>query len=209
MAEDEELFHVVSMNDEKAKIIAMELANDKGRMVLDAIFEGKKSSSEISKELNINLPTVLFHIERLIDAGVIKVIDTNLSKKFREIKYYGPSKRAILIIPEKERSSLDDVSGGLISGINAKLLGITGMLGAALSGGFIRLFSKSSDMADKAVLEVQNDCLAPTTEGVRDAASTFLTLPSNMEIVGIVIAAAVIAVSVVMVAQRVLKKRKN
>jgi len=209
MAEDDKLFHIVSMNDEKAKIIAMELANDKGRMVLDAIFEGKKSSSQISKELNINLPTVLFHIERLIDAGVIKVIDTNLSKKFREIKYYGPSKKAILIIPEKEMPEVESMTHSLMSGITAKLIGITGVMGAALSGGLIKLFSKSSLPAENDTFEVltSQPPASAADEGMRNVIGAVQELPSTMEIMGIVAFAAIIAISITMVYLRTKGKR--
>jgi len=69
MEEFDEIFHIVSIKDDKAKILAMELANDKGRKVLDAIFENKKSSSDLAKELNLGLPTILFHIERLKETG--------------------------------------------------------------------------------------------------------------------------------------------
>lgn len=206
MSENEDLFHIVSMNDEKAKIIAMELANDKGRMVLDAIFQGKKSSSEISKELGMSLPTVLFHIERLIETGVIKVIDTNLSKKFREIKYYGPSKKAILIIPEKEMASLENVTNGLLSGINAKLIGITGFMAAVFSGGLIKIFSDSSTPVKSDSFDVLSSP-PPLEEETRNVVDAISTLPSTTEMIAIVIAAAVIAISITMVYQRVIMKR--
>ena len=136
----DEIFHVVHLKDDKAKILAMELANDKGRLVLEKVFEGRKSSSELAKELNMGLPTVLFHVERLLEAGLIKVIDTNLSKKFREIKYYGPSKQAILIIPPSVTQ--EEMTAPLLSRATAKIAGVTSILGAGLSAVLLNVFSK-------------------------------------------------------------------
>jgi len=210
MAENnEDLFHVISMNDENAKIIAMELANDKGRMVLESIFEGKKSSSEVAKELNMSLPTVLFHIERLKDTGVIKVIETNLSKKFREIKYYGPTKKAILIIPSKNKEPIESAANSIFTGINAKLVGITGFIGAMLSGGMIKLFSNKSlpvENWDNEILTappIEDAVLEGSRQGIDAAVQT---LPSTGTIIAIVLAATVLAMSIAFMYQKVRKK---
>jgi DNA-binding transcriptional ArsR family regulator len=203
-----ELFHVVSMKDERAKIVAMEIANDKGRQVLECIFEGKKSTSDIANELNMGLSTVMFHIERLREAGLIKVVDTELSKKFREIKYYGPSKQAILIVPPSDEDAKRVVASSMRSPLSAKLIGVTSLIGATLSGALLALFSNKTtvypDVLKAPAPDEQADILVNATE----VAETAYTLPSTEAIVGIVIVAALVSLGIMM-GYAAYKKRKT
>ena len=106
----EEVVHVMTTDEKNAKLLAMELANDKGREILESIFRSPKNPSELAEELNMPLPTVMFHIERFLEIGMIQVVETELSKKWREIKYYGPAKKAILIIPAQKRETMESIT---------------------------------------------------------------------------------------------------
>ena len=196
----DEIFHVVHLKDDKAKILAMELANDKGRLVLEKVFEGRKSSSELAKELNMGLPTVLFHVERLLEAGLIKVIDTNLSKKFREIKYYGPSKQAILIIPPSVTQ--EDMTAPLLSRATAKIAGVTSILGAGLSAVLLNVFSKEVPIPGERIFSeppimAQDNVLEVTKLPTESVEEIVRTLPSLEVTAGIILISAAVAVMVV------------
>lgn len=216
MSNIDEIFHVVHLKDDKAKILAMELANDKGRLVLEKIFEGKKSSSEIAKELGMGLPTVLFHVERLLEAGLIKVIDTNLSKKFREIKYYGPSKQAILILPPSVEQ--EEMTAPLLSRATGKIAGVTSLIGAGLSAVLLNVFSKETVINAKDVFN-ESESIATTSqdnilEVTRPAAQLTTeeivkTLPSLEMTIGIVLLSAAIALTAVWVAKRIIDQRHS
>ncbi len=196
----DEIFHVVHLKDDKAKLLAMELANDKGRLVLEKVFEGRKSSSELAKELNMGLPTVLFHVERLLEAGLIKVIDTNLSKKFREIKYYGPSKQAILIIPPSVTQ--EEMTAPLLSRATAKIAGVTSILGAGLSAVLLNVFSKEVPIPGERIFSeppimAQDNVLEVTKLPTESVEEIVRTLPSLEVTVGIILISAAVAVMVV------------
>ena len=196
----DEIFHVVHLKDDKAKILAMELANDKGRLVLEKVFEGRKSSSELAKELNMGLPTVLFHVERLLEAGLIKVIDTNLSKKFREIKYYGPSKQAILIIPPSVTQ--EEMTAPLLSRATAKIAGVTSILGAGLSAVLLNVFSKEVPIPGERIFSeppimAQDNVLEVTKLPTESVEEIVRTLPSLEVTVGIILISAAVALMVV------------
>lgn len=210
MSNIDEIFHVVHLKDDKAKILAMELANDKGRLVLEKVFEGKKSSSEIAKELGMGLPTVLFHVERLLDAGLIKVIDTNLSKKFREIKYYGPSKQAILIIPPSVDQ--EDMTAPLLSRATGKIAGATSLIGAGISAVLLNLFSKevtvpARDFFGEPPLTAQDNMLEATKLPTEPVEEIVRTLPSTEMTVGIIVLSAALAIAMVYVVKKILDKK--
>ncbi len=130
-----EIVHVSTTKEKNTKKIALELANDTGRKILEEIYDSKRiTASEIAENLQIPLPTVLFHTERLTELNLVKVADTKLSKKFREIKYYSPAKKAILIIPAQKEEAILSIKNALQTRIVAPLslliaLGITVTIG--------------------------------------------------------------------------------
>jgi len=130
-----EIVHISTTKEKNTKKIALELANDTGRKILEEIYNlNIITASEIAENLQIPLPTVLFHIERLTELNLVKVADTKLSKKFREIKCYSPAKKAILIIPAQEKETISSIKNALQARIVAPLslliaLGITVTIG--------------------------------------------------------------------------------
>lgn len=128
----EEVLHVFRTDEDKAKLLAMQIANDRGREVLECIFQGRpKSASEIARELEVPLPTVMFHIDRFLEIGIIKIAKTRMSRKLREIKYYGPAKRAILIIPYQEEETMSYIANAVKTSVITPL---TVALVVAVSG---------------------------------------------------------------------------
>ena len=95
----QEHIEVISTEDERIKIIGEELANDTGRAIFGKISQGVSSTNDLAKSLNISLPLVNWHINRLLGVGLIKVEKTELSSKNKQMKYYGPVKTAFVIVP--------------------------------------------------------------------------------------------------------------
>ncbi|MGI0087612.1 MAG: ArsR/SmtB family transcription factor [Nitrosotalea sp.] len=100
----EEYLEVISTDDERIKIIGEELANDTGRAIFGKISQGVASSNELAKALEISLPLVNWHINRLLSVGLIKVDKVEMSQKNKQMKYYGPVKTALVIIPPQNPS---------------------------------------------------------------------------------------------------------
>ncbi|MDE1843674.1 MAG: winged helix-turn-helix transcriptional regulator, partial [Thaumarchaeota archaeon] len=90
---------MISTDDERIKIIGEELANDTGRAIFGKISQGVTSSNELAKTLEISLPLVNWHINRLLSVGLIKVDKVEMSQKNKQMKYYGPVKMAFVIVP--------------------------------------------------------------------------------------------------------------
>src|SRR6476660_2342523 len=100
----QEHIEVISTEDERIKIIGEELANDTGRAIFGKISQGVSSTNDIAKSLNTSLPLVNWHINRLLDVGLIKIEKIELSSKNKQMKYYGPVKTALVIIPPENSS---------------------------------------------------------------------------------------------------------
>ena len=99
----EEYLEIISTEDERIKIIGEELANDTGRAIFGKISQGIASSNDLAKALNISLPLINWHINRLLSVGLVKIEKIELSSKNKQMKYYGPVKTALVIIPPEEQ----------------------------------------------------------------------------------------------------------
>jgi len=95
----EEYIEIISTEDERIKIIGEELANDTGRAIFGKISQGISSSNDLAKALNVSLPLITWHINRLLSVGLIKIEKIEMSSKNKQMKYYGPVKTALVIIP--------------------------------------------------------------------------------------------------------------
>jgi len=100
----EEYLEIISTEDERIKIIGEELANDTGRAIFGKISQGIASPNDLAKALNISLPLINWHINRLLSVGLVKVEKIELSSKNKQMKYYGPVKTALVIIPPENAS---------------------------------------------------------------------------------------------------------
>jgi len=100
----EEYLEIISTEDERIKIIGEELANDTGRAIFGKISQGIASPNDLAKALNISLPLINWHINRLLSVGLVKVEKIELSSKNKQMKYYGPVKTALVIITPENSS---------------------------------------------------------------------------------------------------------
>lgn len=182
------MVHVFRTDEEKAKLLAMQIANDRGREVLECLFRGRpKSASEIARELNVPLPTVMFHIERFLEIGIIKIAKTRMSKKLREIKYYGPSKRAILIIPYQKEETISYIKDAIRTSVITPIsLGLAVVL-SAVAG--YALYQTGRPMPQALLADYEEAPVAPlekaggVAEGVTQHLNEFFSLSNPFVLV--------------------------
>jgi predicted ArsR family transcriptional regulator len=79
----------------QAKMVALEIANEAGRAILRSLSEQPKTATQMSKSLSIPLPTILFHLSRLEESGLV-VSKKALGKRLREVKVYSVSSADIV-----------------------------------------------------------------------------------------------------------------
>lgn len=103
--EIEEYVEIISTDDNRIKIIGEELGNDTGRAIFATISKGITSPNELAKVLDVSLPLVNWHINRLVQVGLIRVEELKMSSKNRPVRYYGPAKAVLVIVPPEESSN--------------------------------------------------------------------------------------------------------
>ncbi len=98
--EDEKLL-ILPLNDKNSKEISQIISNDTARNILEAIASEPLSASEIAEKLSIPLTTVQYNLDKLNNAGLVKVERTKYSEKMKRVKIYAPQRKFVVIVPEK------------------------------------------------------------------------------------------------------------
>ncbi len=88
---------ILSLDDERLKILLEELSNKTSRSILKSITERKQTAGEIANELNLSISLVAYHLERFLKTGLVKISNMKINSKNRENKVYDSKKIAIII----------------------------------------------------------------------------------------------------------------
>ena len=92
---------VLEPGGEKAQKIAKAMASQTACDILRFIGEGQKTSTEISEHLSLPMNTAKYHIENLLDAGLINVSATKYSVEGREVKVYSLTNQLLIVAPRQ------------------------------------------------------------------------------------------------------------
>jgi len=99
-------WEVFTLEDERLRILGQEISNDIGRSILALLKEKPMSPNDLSKELEVPLTTIMFHVEKLRDAGLIRPLLKMAGRRGQKTLYTLTSS-AFIILPtfnvDKER----------------------------------------------------------------------------------------------------------
>jgi len=98
---DDEKLLILPLNDTNSKKISQIISSDTARDILGVIASAPRSTSEIADQLGIPLTTVQYNLEKLSDAGLVKVARTKYSRKMKPVKLYTPQRKLVVIAPVK------------------------------------------------------------------------------------------------------------
>ena len=139
MAEKEETFLLVSLEEEKAKKLAQVISNDSCRKILDYLAKKKATETELSQQLNVPLSTVHYNIRHLVDNKLVEAEEFHYSEKGREVLHYSLSNKYVIIAPkgvsEKFRDKLKSILPviGIIGAISIALQFISSLFAVGVS----------------------------------------------------------------------------
>ncbi|AKB23656.1 hypothetical protein MSMTP_0187 [Methanosarcina sp. MTP4] len=69
------------------------------------------SASELAGGLDLRLNTLQYHLDALLDSGLIRVTEVRWSRKGRKIKVYEPVDKLIILIPGRSPFNKTALSG--------------------------------------------------------------------------------------------------
>jgi DNA-binding transcriptional ArsR family regulator len=92
---------VLEPGDERAQKIARAMASQTASDILQQLAEGPTSLTDIAERLGQPMNTVKYHVENLLEAGLIAVTDTKYSVKGREVKLYSLTNQLLIVAPRQ------------------------------------------------------------------------------------------------------------
>lgn len=134
-------FLLVDLNESKTKKLAETITSETSRKILNYLTEKDDSEQNISLSLGLPISTVHYHLQKLLEAHLVKVEEFHYSQKGREINHYKLANKYIII------------ASGKISGLREKLRGILPVaLIVAGVGLVVQLFSSQNFFAAKTAM---------------------------------------------------------
>jgi DNA-binding transcriptional ArsR family regulator len=126
---------VIGLDSEDADDLLSAMSSGTARDLLSALHEEPATPSAVADRAGTSLQNAQYHLDKLLEAGVIEVIDTAYSEKGREMKVYAPADKPLVVVAgdEEETSGLKTALASLLSGLG--LLALVGVLIERLFGG--------------------------------------------------------------------------
>lgn len=87
--------------DERAQKIAKAMGSQTASDILQILGEHPKSLTDITDKLAIPMNTAKYHIENLLDAGLVAIAETKYSVKGREVKLYTLTNQLLIVAPKQ------------------------------------------------------------------------------------------------------------
>jgi DNA-binding transcriptional ArsR family regulator len=157
------------------------MANQTAGDILRFIGDGQKTATEISEYLSLPMNTAKYHIENLLDAGLISIAATKYSIKGREVKVYGLTSQLLIVaLPQTNVRSLllkyaslftIVALGTVVISLIMPLLGGAGAIGGTMDSAAELAAPSKENAAGYARAAMESAAPAPVT--LPDAAVAF------------------------------------
>jgi DNA-binding transcriptional ArsR family regulator len=93
---------ILSPGDSRAQKIAKAISSGTANDILHLLGDGQKSATDITESLDLPMSTVKYHLDNLLDAGLVEVVETKYSVKGREIKVYALRDQLLIVAPKMQ-----------------------------------------------------------------------------------------------------------
>jgi len=93
-------FLLVNLDEEKTKKLAEVISSNTSRKILNHLAEKEATESDLSKELNLPISTVHYHLQKLQEGNLVVAEEFHYSKKGREVNHYKLANKYIIIAPK-------------------------------------------------------------------------------------------------------------
>ncbi len=92
---------VLEPGDERAQKIARAMSSQTANDILQQLGEGPASLTDIAEHLGQPMNTVKYHLDNLLEAGLIGIAETKYSVKGREVKLYSLTNQLLIVAPRQ------------------------------------------------------------------------------------------------------------
>lgn len=206
MATEEEAV-ILEQGSPEAQKIAKAMASATANDILNLLSnEGPLTATDISEKMNMPLTSLKYHLENLLDAGLIEVVNTRWSEKGKQMKIYGIVEKDIIIKPKK-KSEAAKIAGKYGVAAAVSLIICAGIpLLSRLSTNNEASKEFTADALPMPAPESPENLLFATAESAAGETTSILT---TLDIVFLVIFIVVIAILTIMLILRLSRLKKE
>lgn len=162
-------YETIDIHDERAKELAQILMNDKAIAILHLVEEKPMSISEISRELELPISTVSYHIDKMLKVGLIEVAGKKYGKRLQEVKLYRASNRPILLVPRKSVAKVKKKAVLSFERLHVISLALAGVVSVGVYATSSRLMTPLVRPVSNVTYEAENLTVMSTPERVLPA----------------------------------------
>lgn len=89
---------VVGLDETDSGAVFSVLSSETARSLLAALYETPATKSELAEELDTSIQNVDYHVENLLDADLVAVVEQWYSKKGNEMDVFAPANGPLVVV---------------------------------------------------------------------------------------------------------------
>ena len=127
--DDEREPRLVDLDEETADEVFTALSSGTTRTIFLELHKAPQTASDLSDVTETSVQNVQYHLEKLLDADLIEVVDTWYSERGSEMKVYAPQDESLVLFAGRDKQ-------GTLRSLLNRVVGVLGVLipGSALAG---------------------------------------------------------------------------
>ncbi len=100
---------VLCLDDDRTGELLAAVSSETARAVFRAVSAEPVTAADLADGLDMSIQRVRYHLDNLVEVGLIEVADTCYSEKGREMDVYAPTAEPLLVFfgPESDRAGLE------------------------------------------------------------------------------------------------------
>ncbi|GGJ03637.1 hypothetical protein GCM10008995_11780 [Halobellus salinus] len=101
---------VVTLGDDGSDAVFSVLSSTVARQVLGELYRSPATQSELADRVDTSIQNVSYHLDNLVDAGLVDVVDEWYSEKGRRMDVYAPEGSPLVLVVGDDTGTKDAAS---------------------------------------------------------------------------------------------------
>lgn len=116
---------LVDIDEDAADEVFSALASETARTILATLYDDPATASEVAERADTSLQNARYHLQKLVDADLVAVVDTWYSERGTEMKVYAPASDSVVVFAGEAEDR------GTLRTVLAEFLGAAALLAVA------------------------------------------------------------------------------
>lgn len=116
---------LVNIDDDAADDVFAALSSDTARAILRALYVEPATASDLADAVETSLQNARYHLDNLMDAGLVEAVDTWYSSRGTEMTVYAPTSDPLIVTAGREERTT------VLKQALSRIVGAIGVLGLA------------------------------------------------------------------------------